>query len=92
VRNNDKTLAIDCGGYRSSFDVILFPMVRSLASHDRHVVSFAGRASEWRWRRLQAAATVVELGWRLEFGFERGLAWGCVGEVHPSLYRGVGGV
>jgi hypothetical protein len=24
--------------------------------------------------------------------FEVKLAWGCVGEVHPSLYRGVGGV
>jgi hypothetical protein len=33
--------------------------------------------------------TVVELGWRLEFSFEGKLAWGCVGEVHPSLYRGV---
>jgi hypothetical protein len=33
---------------------------------------------------------VVELGWHLEFGFEGKLAWGCVGEVHPSLYRGVG--
>jgi hypothetical protein len=21
-----------------------------------------------------------------------GLAWGCMGEVHPSLYMGVGGV
>jgi hypothetical protein len=31
---------------------------------------------------------VVKLGWRLELDFERG----CVGEVHPSLYRGVGGV
>jgi hypothetical protein len=39
-----------------------------------------------------AATTVVELGWRLELGFDGGLAWGCVGEVHPSLYRGVGGV
>jgi hypothetical protein len=38
MRNNDKTSAIDYGGYRSSFDVILFPMVRFLASHDRHVV------------------------------------------------------
>jgi hypothetical protein len=35
---------------------------------------------------------VVELGWRLELDFEMKLAWGCVGEVHPSLYRGVGGV
>jgi hypothetical protein len=35
---------------------------------------------------------VVELGWQVELGFERGLAGGCVGEVHLSLYRGVGGV
>jgi hypothetical protein len=39
-----------------------------------------------------AATTVVELGWWLEFNFEGKLAWGCMGEVHPSLYRGVGGV
>jgi hypothetical protein len=38
MRNNAKTSAIDCGGYRLSFDVILSPMVRSLASHDWHVV------------------------------------------------------
>jgi hypothetical protein len=35
---------------------------------------------------------LVELGWRLEFGFEAKLAWGDMGEVHPSFYRGVGGV
>jgi hypothetical protein len=35
---------------------------------------------------------VVELGWRLGFSFESKLAWGCMGEMHPSLYRGVGGV
>jgi hypothetical protein len=35
---------------------------------------------------------VVELGWRLEFSFKVKLAWGCVRKVHPSLYRGVGGV
>jgi hypothetical protein len=35
---------------------------------------------------------VVELRWWLELSFERGLAWGCMGEVHPSLYRGVRGV
>jgi hypothetical protein len=38
MRNNGKTSAIDYGGYRSSFNVILFSMVRYLASHDRHVV------------------------------------------------------
>jgi hypothetical protein len=40
----------------------------------------------------RAATMVVELDWRLGFGFEVKLAWGDVGEVHPSLYRGVGGV
>jgi hypothetical protein len=35
---------------------------------------------------------VVELGWRLGFSFKVKLAWGMCGEVHPSLYRGVGGV
>jgi hypothetical protein len=35
---------------------------------------------------------VVELGWWLEFGFEVKLSWGGVGEVHQSLYRGMGGV
>jgi hypothetical protein len=34
----------------------------------------------------------VELGWRLGFGFEVKLAWRCLRKVHPSLYRGVGGV
>jgi hypothetical protein len=38
MRNNDKTSAIDCRGYILSFDVILSPMVRSLASHNRHGV------------------------------------------------------
>jgi hypothetical protein len=38
------------------------------------------------------AVPVVELGWQLELGFEGGLAWGCMREVHPSLYRGVGRV
>jgi hypothetical protein len=36
--------------------------------------------------------TVVELGWLLGFGFEAKLAWGDVGNVHPSLYKGVGDV
>jgi hypothetical protein len=35
---------------------------------------------------------VVELGWRLGFSFKVKLAWGGMGEVHLSLYRGVGGV
>jgi hypothetical protein len=41
---------------------------------------------------MTAIATVVELRWRLEFGFVWKLAWGCMREVHPSFYRGVGGV
>jgi hypothetical protein len=35
---------------------------------------------------------MVELGWRIGFDLEVKLAWGDVGEVYPSLYRGVGGV
>jgi hypothetical protein len=35
---------------------------------------------------------VVELGWQLGFGFEVKLISGDMGEVHPSLYRGIGGV
>jgi hypothetical protein len=42
---------IDCGGYRSSFDMILFPMVRFSASHARHRVLFEGRALEHGWQR-----------------------------------------
>jgi hypothetical protein len=38
MKNNGNALMIDCGGYTSTFDVILSPMVRSLASHDRHGV------------------------------------------------------
>jgi hypothetical protein len=35
---------------------------------------------------------MVELRCWLELSFEGGLAWRCVVEVHPNLYRGVGGV
>jgi hypothetical protein len=35
---------------------------------------------------------MVELGWRLGFGFEAKLTWEDVGEVHSSLYKSVGGV
>jgi hypothetical protein len=41
---------------------------------------------------LRAVATVAEHGWRLGFRFEVKLAWGDMGEVQSSLYRGVGGV
>jgi hypothetical protein len=41
---------------------------------------------------LRGTGDVVELGWWLGFGFEMKLAWRGVGEVHPSLNRGVGGV
>jgi hypothetical protein len=39
----------------------------------------------------EAPAMVVELGWRLGFSFKAKLTWGCMGEMHPSLYRDVGG-
>jgi hypothetical protein len=35
---------------------------------------------------------MVELEWQLELGFEGGIGMGMRGEVHPNLYRGVGGV
>jgi hypothetical protein len=41
---------------------------------------------------VRSTGDVVELGWQLEFGFNGKLAWRYVEEVHPSLYRGVGGV
>jgi hypothetical protein len=48
------------------------------------------------WKRgggdESAMATVVELRWWLGFSFEVKLASGCVGEVHPNLYRPVGRV
>jgi hypothetical protein len=40
----------------------------------------------------RSTGDVLELGWRLGFGFEGKLARGCMEEVHPGLYRGVGGV
>jgi hypothetical protein len=56
TRNNDKTSVIDCGGYRSSFNVFLSPMVSSFASHDGYGVSFEWRALEQGWQRRQAPA------------------------------------
>jgi phytoene dehydrogenase-like protein len=37
----------------------------------------------------RSTTMVVELWWQLEFMFEAKLAWGGMGEVHPSLYKGV---
>jgi hypothetical protein len=41
---------------------------------------------------MTGTSDVVELGWWLWFSFERKLAWGYMGKMHLSLYRGVGGV
>jgi hypothetical protein len=62
MRNIGKTSAIDYGSYRSIFDVILSPMVRSLASHDRHGVEFDGRTLEQGWRQQEAPTTWWNLG------------------------------
>jgi hypothetical protein len=40
---------------------------------------------------VRVTGDMVELGWRLGFDFEVKLVWGDMGEVHLSLYRGVGG-
>jgi hypothetical protein len=62
MRNNDRTLAIDCGGYILTFDMILSPRVGFLASHDRHVVYLGRRTLENRWQRQGALVAVVKLG------------------------------
>jgi hypothetical protein len=53
-----------------------------VVQHDTYVESYEHHST----------GDVVELGWRIGFGFEAKLAWRGVEEVHPSLYRGVGGV
>jgi hypothetical protein len=45
-----------------TFDVILSPMVRSLASHDWHMVEFEGMILEQGWRQQEAPATWWNLG------------------------------
>jgi hypothetical protein len=68
MRNNDKTSVIDCGGYRSSFDLILLPLVWFLASHDWlpplvwflashdwHGFLFGGRSLEQGWQRREGS-------------------------------------
>jgi hypothetical protein len=42
MRNNDKTLTIDCGCYKSTFDMILSPKVGLLAYDQHGVFSWAG--------------------------------------------------
>jgi hypothetical protein len=91
MKNNGKISAIDCRDYKSTFNMILFPRVGFLASHDRHGFIWAGGL----WKRgggdegidNGGGARVVA---RVCFGAK--LMWGDMGEVHPSLYRGVGGV
>jgi hypothetical protein len=51
TRNNGRTLAIDYGVYRSTFNMILSPRVGFSASHDRHGVYLGRRTSEKRWLR-----------------------------------------
>jgi hypothetical protein len=52
MRNNGKTSVIDCEGYSSTFNMILSPMMRSLASHDRHGGGLSNRGGndEGHWR------------------------------------------
>jgi hypothetical protein len=70
MRNNGNTFVTDCGGYRSAFDVILSPMVKSLASHNRHGVYFKGRALEQKCQWQGAPVMWWSSRWQLEFGFK----------------------
>jgi hypothetical protein len=56
MRNNGKTSAIDYGGYRLTFDMILLLRVGFLASHDWHMVYLGRRTSEKRWRRREGSS------------------------------------
>jgi hypothetical protein len=67
MRNNGKTSVIDCGGYGSTFDMILFPRVWFLASHNRHGVYLGRRTSEKRWRQREIKSE-LEIGLWEEYG------------------------
>jgi hypothetical protein len=79
MRNNGKTLVIDCGGYKLTFVMIHFPMVKFWLLTTDTWFNLKGGIWNKRWRRLGAPAMVVELGWWLGFGFEVNLPWGDVG-------------
>jgi hypothetical protein len=92
MRNNGKTLVIDCRGYGSTFDMILFPRVWFLASHNRHGVYLGRRTSEKRWRQREGSGDDDETRVAARVYIWTKLSWGDVGEVHPILYWAVGGV
>jgi hypothetical protein len=63
MRNNGKTSAIDCRGYRSSFDLILFPLVRFLAPHDCTWFIWVGGLQKSGGGDEGEPTTVVALEW-----------------------------
>jgi hypothetical protein len=88
MRNNDKTLVIDCRGYISAFNLILgFWLLTT-----RMGFNLVGEVWNNGCSAERAAATMRKLMLRLGFMFGVKLAWGGDEEVHPNLYRGVGGV
>jgi hypothetical protein len=54
--------------------------------------NWAGELQKRGGSDKRAATTMRKLGWQLGFMVRAKLAWVGVEEVHPSLYRGVGGV
>jgi hypothetical protein len=87
MRNNDKTLVIDYEGYMSTFDMILSSRVGFFLLL---TTGMGFNLEGGVWNRggggERVVAMVVELRWRLGFGFKVKLAWVCVRGVRPILY------
>jgi hypothetical protein len=75
MRNIGKTSVIDCGGYGSTFDMILFPRVEFLASHDRHEIYLGRRTLEKRWQRGEGSGNDAETQVKARVYVWAKLAW-----------------
>jgi hypothetical protein len=86
MRNNGKTSAIDCGGYRSSSTRFFFLWLGPWLLMTGTWFNLKGELRNRDGGDGGGTRVTAKLG------FEGELAWGCMGEMHLSLYRGVGGV
>jgi hypothetical protein len=86
------TSVIDCGGYGSNFDMILSPRVMFWSLTTSIGFIWAGGLQRRGGGGERAAAMMMKLRWQLGFMFGQNWCMGDMVDVHPSLYRGVGGV